>query len=60
VLGALKQPERAARLLGSAEALRQVIGATVWPANAADYERSLAAVRSQYDFQSEINSPALV
>ncbi|HZS92103.1 MAG TPA: tetratricopeptide repeat protein [Chloroflexota bacterium] len=49
VLGAMKQPERAARLLGAAEALRGAIGATVWPANEADYSRSLATVRGQLD-----------
>jgi DNA-binding CsgD family transcriptional regulator len=49
VLGALKQPKRAARLLGAAEALREAIGATVWPANAADYARIVSLVRSQLD-----------
>jgi DNA-binding CsgD family transcriptional regulator len=47
--GALKQPERGARLLGAAEALFEAAGATVWPASAADYARSLAFVRGQLD-----------
>ncbi|HVA93007.1 MAG TPA: LuxR C-terminal-related transcriptional regulator, partial [Chloroflexota bacterium] len=46
-LGAMKQPERAVRLLGAADALREVTGAAVWPANAADYDRSLRLVRGQ-------------
>lgn len=49
VLGGLKQPERAARLLGAAEALREAIGAAVWPANAADYARTAGVVRGQLD-----------
>jgi DNA-binding CsgD family transcriptional regulator len=49
VLGAMKQSERAARLLGAAEALREVTSAIVWPANAADYERSLAVARGRLD-----------
>lgn len=49
VLGALKQPVRAARLLGAVEALRETTGATVWPANAPDYARSVSAVRGQMD-----------
>jgi non-specific serine/threonine protein kinase len=49
VLGAMQQPERAARLLGTAEALREATGATVWPANATDYGRSLSLVRGQLD-----------
>jgi len=46
-LGAMKQPERAVRLLGASDALRAMIGATVWPANAADHERNLRLVRGQ-------------
>ncbi len=49
VLSALQQPARAARLLGAAAALREAIGAVVWPANAADYARTLEAVRGQLD-----------
>lgn len=43
-LAALKQPERAARLFGAAEALSA--GATLWPANQADYARHVAAARA--------------
>lgn len=49
VLGTLKQPGQAARLLGAAEALREAIGASVWPANAPDYARSLDIVRAHMD-----------
>jgi non-specific serine/threonine protein kinase len=49
VLAAMKQPERAARLLGAAEALREEIGASRWPANEADHERTLADVRAGLD-----------
>jgi non-specific serine/threonine protein kinase len=44
--GVQGQPERAARLFGAAEALRQVIGVPVWPSERADYDRSVAAVRA--------------
>jgi non-specific serine/threonine protein kinase len=49
VLGTLNQPEHATRLFGAAEALRQAIGASVWPANVADYECNLRMVRDQLD-----------
>ncbi|MGI8825752.1 MAG: LuxR C-terminal-related transcriptional regulator [Chloroflexota bacterium] len=56
VLAAMKHPQApatrfqaAARLLGASEALRKAIGATVWPANAADYERTLSVVRGRLD-----------
>jgi tetratricopeptide (TPR) repeat protein len=39
-------PERAARLWGAAEALRQVIGASLSQSARADYERTVTAVRS--------------
>jgi predicted ATPase/class 3 adenylate cyclase len=45
--GAKGQGERAARLWGAAEALRQSIGATLPPTNRPAYERSVAAVRSE-------------
>jgi DNA-binding CsgD family transcriptional regulator len=43
------RPERATRLLGAAEALREAIRAEVWPANLADYVRSVGAARSRLD-----------
>ena len=49
VLAAMRQPEVAARLLGSAEAQREAIGAHVWPANEKEYDRSLALLRAQLD-----------
>ena len=49
VLVSMGQRARAAQLFGLAEALRERAGATIWPANAADYERSLTALRSQPD-----------
>ena len=51
-LGALKQPERAARLFGAADALLTALDAAVWPANVADYARFLARVREQLGEQS--------
>jgi len=49
VVGVQGQPARAALLFGAAEALRDAIGAPVPPADRADYERSVAAVRAQLD-----------
>jgi len=40
------QPERAARLLGAADALREVIGAPVPPCERADHDRAVATVRA--------------
>jgi predicted ATPase len=40
------QPERAARLFGVAEGLREAIGAPLPPAERAEHERSVAAVRT--------------
>jgi len=39
-------PERAARLLGAAEALREAVGIPVEPFRRADYDRDVAAVRA--------------
>jgi non-specific serine/threonine protein kinase len=39
--------DRAARLFGAAEALREVVGVTLWPANRIEYHRNLAALRAQ-------------
>jgi tetratricopeptide (TPR) repeat protein len=44
-----QKPERAARLLGAAEALRKSSGADLFPYQAADYERSIQALHSQLD-----------
>ena len=46
---ALGQASHAARLFGSAEALREAIGAPLPPVERADYERDVAAARSQLD-----------
>lgn len=42
-------PERAARLLGAAAALRAAIGSTASPAECADHERTVQAVRAAVD-----------
>jgi predicted ATPase len=47
IAGAKAQGERAARLWGAAEALRKTIGATLHGTDRPDYERSVAAARSQ-------------
>jgi predicted ATPase/DNA-binding SARP family transcriptional activator/DNA-binding CsgD family transcriptional regulator len=49
IAGAKGQGERAARLWGAAEALRKTIGAAIHPTDRPDYDRSVAAVRSQLD-----------
>jgi hypothetical protein len=41
------EPERSARLLGAAEALRDAIGTPVDPADRADDERNVSAVRAR-------------
>jgi predicted ATPase/DNA-binding SARP family transcriptional activator len=45
----LQQSERAARLLGAAEALRQSTGADLFPYQLEDYEGDLEILRSQLD-----------
>jgi predicted ATPase len=45
--GAKGQGERAARMWGSAEALRKTIGATLHGTDRPDYDRSVAAARAQ-------------
>jgi tetratricopeptide (TPR) repeat protein len=45
----LEGAQRAARLFGAAEALREAVGGTTVPANRADYDRNVAAVRAQLD-----------
>jgi non-specific serine/threonine protein kinase len=44
---ALDDSRRAARLFGAAEAQREALGATLWPANRLEYERNLASLRAQ-------------
>lgn len=41
-----RQPDRAARLFGAAEALREAISAPRWPIDRAEYERGVANVRA--------------
>jgi len=47
--GVQGQPERAARLFAAAAAIRAAIGAPLPPADRADVERDIAAVRAQLD-----------
>jgi predicted ATPase/class 3 adenylate cyclase/DNA-binding XRE family transcriptional regulator len=51
VAGAVRQPERAARLLSAAEILLDTVGLSVmaWPAVPANYDRYVAAARAQLD-----------
>ncbi len=49
VIDAQGQPRRAARLFGAAEAVRESVGAILWPANRIEYHRTLAALRAQLD-----------
>jgi hypothetical protein len=46
VAGGAGQPEQAARLFGAVEALLEAVDGHMWPADRADYERSVAAVRA--------------
>jgi non-specific serine/threonine protein kinase len=54
-LAAMDRSQRAAELFGAAEALREAIGATIWPANAADRDRALALIRKE-DGEAEITA----
>jgi len=45
--GTSKQPQRAARLFGAAEVVRETIGAPIPPVERADHQRAIAAVRAQ-------------
>ena len=47
--GLLGQPERAARLLGAVEALREATGIRLSPLRQAEYERTLEGIRAQGD-----------
>ncbi len=46
ILATQGEPLRAARLWGAAEALRDTMGAPIWPVERAAYERTVAAARS--------------
>jgi predicted ATPase/DNA-binding XRE family transcriptional regulator len=46
---ALDRPTRVARLCAAAAALREAIGAPLWPAERARYDRTVAAARTQLD-----------
>lgn len=47
VLSAMKHAEDAARLFGAAETLREVIGASMWPANEKDHDRAIGEARTR-------------
>jgi predicted ATPase/Tfp pilus assembly protein PilF len=49
VLDGLGSPEEAARVFGAAEALRELLGAPVPPAELESYERRIASVRGHLD-----------
>lgn len=49
VLTAQGKAQQGARLFGVAEALREIIGASLWPANRLEYERSLALLHQSLD-----------
>ena len=49
VMGAQDQAEEAVRLLAAARTQFAALGAGIWPADNADFERSLATTRSQLD-----------
>jgi predicted ATPase/class 3 adenylate cyclase len=49
VAGAQGQPERAVRLFGAAEALRESAGNMLWPAYRTAYDRDVALARAQFD-----------
>jgi DNA-binding CsgD family transcriptional regulator len=46
------EPEHAVRLLGAAEALREAIGAPIYPLYRANYEQALALARAKQDPQT--------
>jgi predicted ATPase/transcriptional regulator with XRE-family HTH domain len=49
VLTSQNQVENGARLFGAAEALRERVGASLWPANCNEYDRSLAHLRKSME-----------
>jgi tetratricopeptide (TPR) repeat protein len=52
VAGKLRRPVRAAQLFAASSALRKAMGATMWAAEMADYERNLSIARAELDEQS--------
>jgi len=48
-LTAQGKAQQGARLFGAVEALRELIGATLWPANRIEYERGLVVLRQLLD-----------
>lgn len=56
VLIALGDPRRAARLFGAAEALRESVGAKIWPADRIEYDRSLAKLAQLLDSETLTSS----
>jgi len=48
-IGSLGQPERASRLYGASEALREKLGSRIQAGDLADYENGLANVRARLD-----------
>ncbi len=44
-----EEPERAARMWGAAEALREAAGVAMWAADQVEYERQLAMLRAGMD-----------
>jgi predicted ATPase len=51
-VAAPQQPERAARLWGAAEALRELVGAPLWPADRLALDRTVAQTRARIDTAS--------
>jgi predicted ATPase/DNA-binding XRE family transcriptional regulator/Tfp pilus assembly protein PilF len=49
VLSAQGKAEAGARLLGAAEAMRESVGASLWPANRVEYDRILTRLKSALD-----------
>jgi hypothetical protein len=49
ILAILGQPHRAACLFGAAEALRDITGSQIQPADRPDYESNIAVTRAQLD-----------
>jgi hypothetical protein len=52
VLTTLGQPQRAARLFGAAEALRDTTGAKIQPGDQPDYEKNLASTLTQLEAET--------
>lgn len=52
VLAVMGHEERAAKFFGAAEALREPIATSIWPANMADYQRGVALLRARLDAET--------